>query len=44
MGKRNKKAKAEGREHHRQLKRAKKLRRKEKKKVELPKRHRKGKK
>jgi hypothetical protein len=44
MAKRSKKTKAAGREKHRQLKRAKKMQQKQKKKVELPTRHRKGKK
>ena len=43
MAKKSKKRKAAGREQHRQLKRAKKMQRKQKKKVELPSRHRKGK-
>lgn len=44
MAKKSKKEKATGREKHRQLKRAKKMQRKQKKKVGLPKRHRKGRK
>jgi len=44
MARRNKKEKAEGREKHRQLKRAKKMQKKQKQKIELPARHRKGKK
>ncbi|MDH5754167.1 MAG: hypothetical protein OEY95_03030 [Candidatus Bathyarchaeota archaeon] len=44
MAKRSKKEKAAGREKHRQLKKAKKMQRKQKKKVELPTKHRKGKK
>ena len=44
MAKKSKKEKAAGREQHRQLKRAKKMRRKQRKKVELPKNYRKGKK
>lgn len=43
MAKRSKKEKTVGREKHRQLKRARKMKRKQKKKVELPARHRKGK-
>ena len=41
MAKTSKKAKAAGREQHRQLKRAKEMQRKQKKKVALPARHRK---
>lgn len=44
MAKRSRKAKATGKEMHRQLKRAKKMQKKQKKNVELPKRHRKGRK
>ena len=44
MAKKSKKEKAAGREKHRQLKRAEKMQRKQKKKVGLPKRHRKGRK
>ncbi len=44
MARRSKKEKAAGREQHRQLQRAKKMRRKQKKNVGLPKRHNKGKK
>jgi len=44
MAKRSKKEKVAGREQHRQLKRAKNLQRKQKKKVGLPKKHGKGKK
>jgi len=44
VAKRSKKEKAAGREKHRQLKKAKKMQRKQKKKVELPTKHRKGKK
>jgi len=40
----SKKEKAAGREKHRQLKRAKEMRKKQKKKVELPQEHKKGKK
>jgi len=43
MARRSKKEKAAGREQHRQLLRAKKMRRKQKKNVELPKKHIKGK-
>ena len=39
MAKRSKKEKAAGREKHRQMVRAKKMKRKQKKNVELPKRH-----
>jgi len=39
----SKKEKAAGREKHKQLKKAKKMEKKQKKKVELPTRHRKGK-
>ncbi len=44
MARRSKKVKAEGREKHRQLKRAKKMQKKQKKNVSLPARHKKGKK
>lgn len=44
MTKGNRKKKAEGLEKHRQLKRAKKMESKQRKKVELPKKHSKGKK
>jgi len=44
MAKKSKKKKAVGREQHRQLKRTKKMQRKQKKKVQLPKEHRKNKK
>ena len=44
MAKRSKKEKAAGREQHRRLQRAKKTQRNQKKKVELPARHRIGKK
>lgn len=44
MARRSKKAKAAGREQHRQIKRAKKMQKKEKRKMQLPARHRKGKK
>ena len=44
MPKRGKKEKAAGRQKHRQLKKAKKMQRKQKKNVELPKRHRKNRK
>lgn len=44
MSKRSKKKKAEGLERHRQLLRERKMKRKQRKKVELPKKHRKGKK
>ena len=44
MAKRSKKEKAAGREQHRQLKRAKKMQRKLKKRLELPQEHRKNKK
>jgi len=43
MARRSKKEKAAGREQHRQLKRAKKMQKKQKKNVGLPARHRKGK-
>ncbi len=43
MARKSKKEKAAGREQHKELQRAKKMRRKQKKNVELPKRH-KGKK
>ena len=41
MAKRSKKEKAAGREKHRQMVRARKMKRKQKKNVELPKRHKK---
>ena len=41
MSRRSKKEKAAGREQHRQQLRAKKMKRKQRKKVELPKKHRK---
>ena len=41
MTKKNKKEKAAGREQHRQTVRAKKMKRKARKKVELPRRHKK---
>jgi hypothetical protein len=44
MARRSKKEKAAGREKHRQLKRAKKIQKKQKKSVSLPTRHKKGKK
>ena len=44
MAKGSRKKKAEGLEKHRQLKRAKKMERKQRKNVGLPKRHSKGKK
>ena len=44
MARRSKKEKAAGREKHRQLKKAKKIQRKQKKNIDLPRRHRKGKK
>ena len=44
MAKRRKKEKAAGREKHRELQRAKKMKRKQKKGVGLPSRHSKGKK
>ncbi len=44
MARRSKKEKAAGREKHRQLIKAKKMQKKQKKKVELPRRHKKGKK
>ena len=44
LAKKSKKAKAASREQHRQSKRAKKMERKQKKKLELPAKHRKGKK
>ena len=44
VARRSKKDKAAGREKHRQLIKAKKMQKKQKKKVELPTRHRKGKK
>jgi len=43
MAKRSKKEKATGREQHRQLIRAKKLQKKQKKNVALPQKHRKNK-
>lgn len=43
MARRSKKEKAAGREKHKQLVKAKKMEKKQKKKVELPTRHRKGK-
>jgi len=43
VARRSKKEKAAGREKHKQLKKAKKMEKKQKKKVELPTRHRKGK-
>ncbi len=42
MAKTGRKKKADGLEQHRQLLRAKKMQKKQKKKVELPKRHQKG--
>ena len=42
MAKTSRKKKAEGLERHRQQLRAKKMQKKQKKKVELPKRHKKG--
>ncbi|MGD8543653.1 MAG: hypothetical protein PVG48_00865 [Candidatus Bathyarchaeota archaeon] len=42
MARRSKKAKAAGREQHRQMKRAKKIQRKQKKNTKLPARHRKS--
>ncbi len=44
MARRSKKEKAAGREKHRQLKRTKKIQKKQKKNVSLPTRHKKGKK
>jgi len=44
MARRSKKEKAAGREKHRQLKKAKKMQNKQKRKVELPARHKKGRK
>jgi len=44
MARRSKKEKAAGREKHRQLIKAKKMQKKQKKKVELPTRHKKGRK
>jgi len=44
MAKRSKKEKAAGREQHRQLQRAKKMKKKQKKNLELPQRHKKNKK
>jgi len=43
VARKNKKEKAAGREKHKQLKKAKKMQKKQKKKIELPTRHRKGK-
>lgn len=43
VARKSKKDKAAGREKHKQLKKAKKMEKKQKKKVELPTRHRKGK-
>jgi len=43
VARRSKKDKAAGREKHKQLVRARKMQKKQKKKVELPTRHRKGK-
>jgi len=43
VARRSKKDKAAGREKHKQLKKAKKMQKKQKKKVELPTRHKKGK-
>ena len=43
VAKRSKKEKAAGREKHKQMKKAKKMQKKQKKKIELPARHRKGK-
>jgi hypothetical protein len=43
LARKSKKKKAEGLEKHKQMLRAKKLKKKQKKNVELPKRHRKGK-
>ena len=43
VARRSKKEKAAGREKHKQLVRARKTQKKQKKKVELPTRHRKGK-
>ncbi len=43
MARRSKKEKAAGREQHRQLQRAKKMKRKQRKKAGLPQRHRKNK-
>jgi len=40
----SKREKAAGREHHRQLQRAKKMKKKQKKRIGLPRRHIKGKK
>ena len=42
MARKSKKEKAAGREKHKQLKRAKEMQKKQKKKVALPTRHRKG--
>jgi hypothetical protein len=42
VARRNKKEKAAGREQHRQLQRAKKMKRKQKKNIGLPKRHKKN--
>lgn len=44
MTRRSKKEKAAGREKHRQLMRAKRTQRKQRKKVELPRKHKKGRK
>jgi len=44
MARRSNKEKAAGREQHRQLKRAKKMKRKQKNSIGLPRRHNKGKK
>jgi len=44
MARRSKKEKAASREQHRQLQRAKEMQKKQKKNVELPQRHKKGKK
>jgi len=44
LARKSKKAKAAGREQHRQFKRAKEMQRKQKKKLALPAKHRKGKK
>jgi len=44
MVRRSKKEKAAGREQHRQMQRAKKMKKKQKRNVGLPKRHNKGKK
>jgi hypothetical protein len=42
VARRNKKEKAAGREQHRQLQRAKKMKRKQKKNIGLPQRHKKN--